>query len=100
MTTLTLKVSILLSSLFAVTAVVHADEINTGPMQLIEVADRVYAVAPTFAGANGALILNETGHIVVDTHGTPASAQAWAWAKLNNRVKLQLIFSFSSSAAA
>jgi len=50
--------------------------INSGSVLLTPLAEGIYAVEPKFAGANGALILNETGNIVVDTHGSPASARA------------------------
>ncbi len=50
--------------------------IDTGSVRLIPVAENIYAVAPSFAGASGALILSDGGHIVVDTHGSPASARA------------------------
>jgi len=64
-------------SVFAVAATTIADDvIDTGSLRLIPLADDVYVVEPTFAGANGVLILNETGHVVVDTHGSPASAAA------------------------
>ena len=64
--------------LLTMSAAATADDANveTGAVQLIRITDGIYAVAPNFAGANGALILGESGHIVVDTHGTPASAQA------------------------
>ncbi|MBT8100222.1 MAG: MBL fold metallo-hydrolase [Gammaproteobacteria bacterium] len=51
-------------------------EIDNGAVRLIPVADGIYAVLPNFAGANGAVILNDSGHVVVDSHGTPASARA------------------------
>ena len=56
----------------------RADEevIDTGPVRLIQLAEGIYAVSPNFAGANGAVILAESGSIVVDTHGSPASARA------------------------
>jgi len=57
-------------------ALANQSDIDTGSTSLIKVADGIYAVSPNFAGANGALILNESGHIVVDSHGTPASARA------------------------
>lgn len=50
--------------------------IDTGAVRLIPMASGVYAVEPVFAGANGAIILNDNGHIVVDSHGSPASAHA------------------------
>ena len=49
-------------------------DIHSGAHTLIEAAPGIYAVEPEFAGANGALIVNEQGVIVVDTHGSPASA--------------------------
>lgn len=52
------------------------EAIYTGAHTLIEVAPDVYAVEPEFAGANAALIVNESGVIVVDSHGSPASAAA------------------------
>ena len=55
---------------------VFAKEIDTGAVRLVQLAKGIYAVSPNFAGANGALILNESGNIVIDTHGTPASARA------------------------
>jgi cyclase len=57
-------------------ALASQSDIDNGTTTLIKVADGIYAVSPNFAGANGALILNESGHIVVDSHGTPASARA------------------------
>ena len=61
----------------AATAVPASEaELDSGSMKLIPVTDGIYAISPNFAGANGALILGETGNIVVDTHGTPASAKA------------------------
>jgi len=52
------------------------NDIDTGSVRLIQIAEGIYAISPNFAGANGALILNESGNIVIDTHGTPASARA------------------------
>ncbi len=53
---------------------VPAKEIYTGPHTLFEVAPHIYAVNAEFADANAALIVNERGVIVVDSHGTPATA--------------------------
>jgi len=50
------------------------EDIHTGAHTLVEVAPGIYAVEPEFAGANGALIVNESGVIVIDSHGSPASA--------------------------
>jgi glyoxylase-like metal-dependent hydrolase (beta-lactamase superfamily II) len=50
------------------------ESIHTGAHDLIEVAPGIYAVEPEFAGANAAVIVNEDGVIVVDSHGSPASA--------------------------
>lgn len=50
------------------------ETIHTGAHTLIEVAPGIYAVEPEFAGANAALIVNENDVIVVDSHGSPASA--------------------------
>jgi glyoxylase-like metal-dependent hydrolase (beta-lactamase superfamily II) len=50
--------------------------LDTGSMRLTPLGSGVYVAEPTFAGANGAVILNDTGNIVVDTHGSPASAAA------------------------
>ena len=50
------------------------EAIHTGAHTLIEVAPDIYAVEPEFAGANAALIVNESGVIVIDSHGSPASA--------------------------
>ncbi len=52
------------------------ETIHTGAHTLIEVAPDIYAVEPEFAGANAALIVNESGVIVIDSHGSPASAAA------------------------
>lgn len=52
------------------------NDIDTGAVQLIQLTEGVYAVSPKFAGANGALILHDSGNIVVDTHGSSASAKA------------------------
>ena len=43
---------------------------------LLPVAPNIYAVDPQFAGAAGAVIVTDAGVIVVDTHGTPATAEA------------------------
>lgn len=51
-------------------------DIDTGSLRLVQVSEDVYAVSPKFAGANGAVILDESGNIVVDSHGSPASARA------------------------
>lgn len=66
----------LLLVLFGLPAFAADDEINTGSVLLSLIADGIYAVEPNYAGANGALILNDTGSIVVDSHGSPASARA------------------------
>lgn len=58
------------------TSFANENDIDTGSVRLVQLAEGIYAVSPRFAGANGALILNPSGHIVVDTHGSPASAQA------------------------
>ena len=50
--------------------------IDTGATTLIPIGEGIYAVSPNFAGAAGALILRNNGNIVVDSHGTPASARA------------------------
>lgn len=50
------------------------EAIYSGAHTLIEVAPGIYAVEPEFAGANAAVIVNEEGVIVVDSHGSPASA--------------------------
>ena len=47
----------------------------TGAHRITEVAEGVYAVEPVFAGANGAFIVTPEGVVVVDTHGSPASAE-------------------------
>jgi glyoxylase-like metal-dependent hydrolase (beta-lactamase superfamily II) len=49
-------------------------DIYTGPHTLIKVAPHIYAVDAEFAGANSAIIVNKSGVIVVDSHGTPATA--------------------------
>jgi len=67
---------ICIAALTTTTVFANENDIDTGSVQLIQVAKGVYAISPNFAGANGALILNESGNIVVDTHGTPASARA------------------------
>ncbi len=53
-----------------------AGSIDTGSVLLIPVAPSIYAVDPQFAGAAGAVIVSDAGVIVVDTHGTPATAEA------------------------
>jgi cyclase len=53
---------------------IEAQELDTGAHTLIEVAPGIYAVEPTFAGANAAVIINNTGVIVVDSHSSPASS--------------------------
>jgi len=64
-------------TVLAASAVSNADEIlDSGSMRLIPLGSDVYVAEPTFAGANGVVILNDTGNIVVDTHGSPASAAA------------------------
>ena len=59
-------------------AMVHstgaAQDINTGAHRLLEVAPGIYAVEPTFAGANATLIINDSSVIVIDSHSTPASS--------------------------
>jgi len=49
-------------------------DIETGAHSLYEVAPGIYAVEPAFAGAAAAVIINESGVIVVDSHSTPASS--------------------------
>jgi glyoxylase-like metal-dependent hydrolase (beta-lactamase superfamily II) len=61
---------------FASISAADGETLDTGSLRLIEIIDGIYAVEPNFAGANGAVILNETGNIVVDTHGTPVTARA------------------------
>lgn len=51
-----------------------SQDINTGSHKLIKVGDGIYAVEPVFAGANGALIVNKSGVVVIDSHSTPASS--------------------------
>ena len=53
---------------------IGAQELDTGAHTLIEVAPGIYAVEPNFAGANAAVIINNTGVIVVDSHSSPASS--------------------------
>lgn len=53
-----------------------AEDIRSGAQRIVEVAENVYAVEPVFAGANGAFIVTDDSVIVVDTHGSPASAAA------------------------
>lgn len=53
-----------------------AQDINTGAHRLLEVAPGIYAVEPTFAGANATLIINDSSVTVVDSHSTPASSAA------------------------
>jgi len=66
----------LIAVLLAAPVLAAEDDIDTGSLLLVPVAKGIYAVEPKFSGANGALILNKTGNIVVDTHGSPASARA------------------------
>lgn len=49
-------------------------DIKTGAHNLYEVAPGIYAVQPEFAGADAAVIINENGVIIVDSHSTPASS--------------------------
>ncbi len=49
-----------------------AQSLDTGAHTLIEAAPGIYAVEPKFAGANAALIINESGVIVIDSHSSPA----------------------------
>jgi glyoxylase-like metal-dependent hydrolase (beta-lactamase superfamily II) len=51
-----------------------AGDLDTGAHTLIEAAPGIYAVSPNFAGANAAIIINNTGVIVVDSHSSPASS--------------------------
>lgn len=51
-----------------------AQNLDTGAHKLIEAAPGIYAVEPKFAGANAALIINESGVIVIDSHSSPASS--------------------------
>ena len=67
---------ICIAALATTTVFAKENDINTGSVRLIQMAEGIYAISPNFAGANGALILNESGNIVIDTHGTPASARA------------------------
>jgi glyoxylase-like metal-dependent hydrolase (beta-lactamase superfamily II) len=62
--------------LFPLLTGADAGSINTGSIVLIPVAPNIYAVDPQFAGAAGAVIVTDAGVIVVDTHGTPATAEA------------------------
>jgi glyoxylase-like metal-dependent hydrolase (beta-lactamase superfamily II) len=63
-------------ALVTTATVAEENVIDTGAVRLTELAEGIYAVSPNFAGANGALILSRSGNIVVDTHGSPASARA------------------------
>jgi cyclase len=54
--------------------VANGQDFNTGSHKFTEVAEGIYAVEPVFAGANGALIINDSGVIVIDSHSTPASS--------------------------
>ena len=67
---------IVVLALIPIFAGADSDPINTGSILLIPVAPHVYAVDPQFAGATGAVIVSDTGVIVVDAHGTPATADA------------------------
>ena len=49
---------------------------QSGTHRLTELADGVYAVAGQFQGANAAIVINADDVLVVDSHGTPASAEA------------------------
>jgi cyclase len=51
-----------------------AQNLDTGAHTLVEAAPGIYAVEPKFAGANAALIINESGVIVIDSHSSPASS--------------------------
>jgi glyoxylase-like metal-dependent hydrolase (beta-lactamase superfamily II) len=51
-----------------------AQSLDTGAHTLIEAAPGIYAVEPKFAGANAALIINDSGVIVIDSHSSPASS--------------------------
>ena len=51
-----------------------AQSLDTGAHTLIEAAPGIYAVEAKFAGANAALIINESGVIVIDSHSSPASS--------------------------
>ncbi len=48
--------------------------LDTGAHSLIEAAPGIYAVEPKFAGTNAALIINDGGVIVIDSHSSPASS--------------------------
>ena len=67
---------ICITALATSAATAKENVIDSGSVRLIQMAEGIYAVQPNFAGANGALILNRSGNIVVDTHGSPASARA------------------------
>ncbi len=47
-----------------------------GTHALTELAEGVYAVEAKFQGANAAIIINPEGVLIVDSHGSPASASA------------------------
>lgn len=49
---------------------------DSAVLKLHDVSDGIYAVEPTFAGANAAVIINDEFVTVVDSHGSPASAEA------------------------
>ena len=51
-----------------------SQDIDTGVHDLYEVAPGIFAVEPKFAGAAAAVIVNESGVIIVDSHSTPASS--------------------------
>jgi glyoxylase-like metal-dependent hydrolase (beta-lactamase superfamily II) len=51
-----------------------AQALDTGAHTLVEAAPGIYAVEPKFAGANAALIINESGVIIIDSHSSPASS--------------------------
>jgi len=65
-------IAVLATLISSVTA--FGQELNTGSHKLTKVASGINAVEPVFAGANGALIVNEDGVIVIDSHSTPASS--------------------------
>jgi cyclase len=69
-------VTALFTLAFVRMAIAQDDVVDAGSLRLIAIAEGIYAVEPKFAGANGAVILSDSGNIVVDTHGSPASAKA------------------------
>ena len=53
----------------------HAQTIQ-GTHEIIELASGVYVASANFAGARAAIVVNEDGVLIVDSHSTPASARA------------------------